>query len=110
MFANHGNILFCYYLCHLAKQNMQQKIIDIISQTLGITSRQVGNTIVLLEEGASVPFISRYRKERTGSLDEVQVLRIKELNEKYIELEKRKEGILKTIEEQKEPKCTEPAF
>jgi len=102
MFANHGNILFCYYLCHLAKQNMQQKIIDIISQTLGITSRQVGNTIVLLQEGASVPFISRYRKERTGSLDEVQVLRIKELNEKYIELEKRKESILKTIEEQEQ--------
>jgi len=81
---------------------MQQKIITIISQNLGITNRQVENTIVLLKEGATVPFISRYRKERTGSLDEVQVLRIKELNEKYNELEKRKESILKTIEEQEQ--------
>lgn len=79
---------------------MQQKIIDNISQNLGIKTRQVENTITLLTDGATVPFISRYRKERTGSLDEVQVLQIKEQNEKYNELEKRKETILKTIEEQ----------
>lgn len=79
---------------------MSTKIIDIISQNLGIKENQVSNTISLLNEGATVPFISRYRKERTGSLDEVQVLNIKELNEKYTELEKRKETVLKTIEEQ----------
>jgi uncharacterized protein len=79
---------------------MRTKIIDIISQNLGIKETQVSNTISLLNEGATVPFISRYRKERTGSLDEVQVLNIKELNEKYTELEKRKETVLKTIEEQ----------
>ena len=79
---------------------MNNKITEIISQNLGIKSTQVINTILLLNEGATVPFISRYRKERTGSLDEVQVLQIKELNEKYTELEKRKETVLKTIDEQ----------
>lgn len=79
---------------------MNSKIIDIIAQALGIRTGQVSNTIALLEEGATVPFISRYRKERTGSLDEVQVLNIKEQHEKYTELEKRKETVLKTIGEQ----------
>ena len=79
---------------------MNEKITQIISQNLGVRENQVSNTIALLNEGATVPFISRYRKERTGSLDEVQVLQIKELNEKFTELEKRKETVLKTIEEQ----------
>lgn len=79
---------------------MQQTIIEIIAQNLGVRNNQVNNTIALLDEGATVPFISRYRKERTGSLDEVQVLAIKEQNEKFKELEKRKETILKTIDEQ----------
>lgn len=78
---------------------MNIKITQIISQNLGVRENQVLNTIILLNEDATVPFISRYRKERTGSLDEVQVLQIKELNEKYTELEKRKETVLKTIEE-----------
>ena len=81
---------------------MQQTIIDIISQNLGLRNKQVENTITLISEGATVPFISRYRKERTGSLNEVQVLQIKEQSEKYNELEKRKETILKTIEEQEQ--------
>ena len=79
---------------------MNTKITEIISQNLGIKSTQVVNTVNLIEGGATIPFISRYRKERTGSLDEVQVLQIKELNEKFTELEKRKETVLKTIEEQ----------
>jgi uncharacterized protein len=81
---------------------MNSKIIEIIAQTLGIRTGQVSNTIALLDEGATVPFISRYRKERTGSLDEVQVLNIKEQHEKFTELEKRKETILKTIVEQEQ--------
>ena len=79
---------------------MNSKIIEIIAHALGIRTGQVSNTITLLDEGATVPFISRYRKERTGSLDEVQVLNIKEQHEKYAELGKRKETILKTIGEQ----------
>ena len=79
---------------------MNIKVTEIIAQNLGIKSFQVLNAIYLLNEGATVPFISRYRKERTGSLDEVQIAQIKEQNEKFTELEKRKETVLKTIEEQ----------
>lgn len=79
---------------------MNPKIIERVAQQIGIKNNQVKNTLELLGEGATVPFISRYRKERTGSLDEVQVLQIKELGEKFTELEKRKETVLKTIEEQ----------
>ncbi len=81
---------------------MNNKIIEIIAQNLGIKPHQVSSTINLLNEGATVPFISRYRKERTGSLDEVQIQQIKEQNEKFVELEKRKETILKTISEQEQ--------
>ncbi len=79
---------------------MNPKITELIAQQVGVKNHQVKNTIELLGEGATVPFISRYRKERTGSLDEVQVLQIKELSEKFTELEKRRETVLKTIEEQ----------
>ncbi len=79
---------------------MNKTILSIIAQNLNIEESQVSSTINLFNEGATVPFISRYRKERTGSLDEVQVLQIKELNEKFSELEKRKETVLKTIDEQ----------
>ncbi len=81
---------------------MQKNIIEIISQNLGLKTIQVSKTIELLNEGATVPFISRYRKERTGSLDEVQIQQIKDQNDKFVELEKRKETILKTIDEQKQ--------
>jgi uncharacterized protein len=79
---------------------MNPKITELIAQQLGVKNHQVKNTLELLNEGATVPFISRYRKERTGSLDEVQVLQINELGEKFTELEKRKVTVLKTIEEQ----------
>ena len=88
------------YLCDSRKRNMQNKTIDLIARNLELNNSQVLNTINLLNEGATVPFISRYRKERTGSLDEVQVLQIKEQNDKYTELAKRKETILRTIDEQ----------
>ncbi|MDP4203398.1 MAG: Tex family protein [Bacteroidota bacterium] len=72
----------------------------IISGELQLREQQVKNTIDLLEEGATIPFISRYRKERTGSLDEVQIAAIKERYEKLCELEKRKQTVLNSIEEQ----------
>ena len=71
-----------------------------ISSELGITAQQVRATSALLEEGATVPFISRYRKEATGSLDEVQVAAIRDRLEQLKELDKRREAILKSIEEQ----------
>ena len=71
-----------------------------IATALNIAVRQVENTLSLLEGGATIPFISRYRKEATGGLDEVQIGEIKERYDKLCEMAKRKETILKTIEEQ----------
>jgi len=79
---------------------MDQKIVKLISQRIGIQDIQVYNTVTLLDEGATVPFISRYRKERTGSLDEVQIEAIKDEKERIEELLKRKETIFKSIQEQ----------
>ena len=72
----------------------------IIAQRLGLSLEQVDNTLALLDAGCTIPFIARYRKERTGNLNEVQIAQISELYEKLQELEKRKETILKTIGEQ----------
>ena len=69
------------------------------ADSLQITENQVRKTIALLEEGATIPFISRYRKEMTGSLDEVQIAQIRDLMEAFIELEKRREAILKSLKE-----------
>lgn len=72
----------------------------IISEALGIRTNQVSNTLSLLAEGATVPFISRYRKERTGGLDELQIGDIESMSAKLTEIDARKQTILKTIEEQ----------
>ena len=71
-----------------------------IATALNVAVRQVENTLSLLNGGATIPFISRYRKEATGGLDEVQIGEIKERYDKLTEIAKRKETILKTIEEQ----------
>lgn len=71
-----------------------------ISEALNLAERGIDNTLQLLDEGCTIPFISRYRKERTGGLDEVQITSISELNDKLKEIEKRKETIIKTITEQ----------
>ncbi|WP_217605238.1 Tex family protein [Chitinophaga sp. GbtcB8] len=79
---------------------MNTKHIALISAELGIAARQAENTMNLLAEGATVPFISRYRKEVTGSLDEVQIARIEDLKKRYQEVDDRREFIIKTITEQ----------
>ncbi len=79
---------------------MNANFIQYIAGQLSLRTNQVENTVRLLEEGATVPFISRYRKEMTGSMDEVQIGAAKDLKEKLEELEKRKQTILKTIGEQ----------
>jgi uncharacterized protein len=68
-----------------------------IAAALAISENQVRKTIALLDEGATIPFISRYRKEMTGSLDEVQVAKIRDMRDQYLELEKRREAILKSL-------------
>ena len=71
-----------------------------ISHSLSFPLKSVSAVLTLLDEGCTIPFISRYRKERTGNLDEVQITNISELNDRLKELGKRKETILKTIREQ----------
>lgn len=73
---------------------------SIIAHALQIDGRRVANTLELLVGGATIPFISRYRKEATGGLDEVQIEQIKQMHERLSEVAKRKETILNTIEEQ----------
>lgn len=73
---------------------------DRIAQELSISSRQVTATVSLLDEGATVPFISRYRKEVTGSLDDLQVAGIRDRIQQLRDLDARREAILKSIKEQ----------
>ena len=73
---------------------------QLIAKDLQLPERGVDNTLELLEQGCTIPFISRYRKERTGGLNEVQIAQISQLNDNYKTVSKRKETILKTIEEQ----------
>lgn len=72
----------------------------IISNELSITQKQVSTTVALLDEGATIPFISRYRKEMTGSLDEVQITAIRDRIQQLRDLDKRREAVLKSIQEQ----------
>ncbi|WP_372640938.1 Tex family protein [Ancylomarina sp.] len=74
--------------------------INSIAKSLGIQASQVKNTVELLDEGATMPFIARYRKERTGSLDEVQIGDIKDELTRLKELDKRRESITDAIEKQ----------
>ena len=69
----------------------------LIAQQLNLQERAVDNTLVLLDEGCTIPFISRYRKERTGGLDEVQIAAISNQYERFKEIQKRKETVIKTI-------------
>lgn len=79
---------------------MNKQHLEIITDKLAISTKQIENTARLLEEGATVPFVSRYRKEATGSLDEVQITAIKEQLTKLKEVDKRKESIINSIEKQ----------
>src|SRR5512147_1142330 len=78
---------------------MEEKHILKIAGELGLKAQQVQATAELIGEGATVPFISRYRKEATGSLDEVQITNIRDRLDQLAELDKRREAILKSLEE-----------
>lgn len=71
-----------------------------IGKALGLSERSVCNTLQLIDEGCTIPFISRYRKERTGGLDEVQITAISHAYDKLKEISKRKDTVVKTITEQ----------
>lgn len=74
--------------------------IEFLSKSLNLSTKQISGTVSLLDEGATIPFIARYRKEKTGSLDETQIERIKNDLVRFREVEKRKITILSTIQEQ----------
>ncbi|HJF71777.1 MAG TPA: RNA-binding transcriptional accessory protein, partial [Butyricimonas virosa] len=74
--------------------------VTFVTQKSGFESRYIKNLLGLLDEGATIPFISRYRKEMTGSMDEVQVGQVREIYEQFRELEKRKKTVLESIEQQ----------
>ncbi len=82
------------------KEMSMNAFTDMISRELSLSAKSVENTLQLLEEGCTIPFISRYRKERTGGLDEVQIAAISDKNDKMKEMAKRKETIITTIEAQ----------
>lgn len=84
----------------MSKDNIPVIFISLIAQLLQLSEKNVHHTLQLLVEGSTIPFISRYRKEMTGGLDEVQIAAIDDQFEKLKEIAKRKETILKTIEEQ----------
>ena len=81
---------------------MEQKdtIARLIAEALSLNKEQVAATLTLLDEGCTIPFISRYRKERTGALDEVQIAAINDENERLKDIAHRKETVVKTISEQ----------
>ena len=74
--------------------------VTFVTQKSGFESKYIKNLLGLLDEGATIPFISRYRKEMTGSMDEVQVGQVREIYEQFKELEKRKKTVLESIEQQ----------
>ena len=78
---------------------MEKIFITLIAQRLGLQEKNVAGTLSLLEEGCTIPFISRYRKERTGGMDEVQIAAMSEQLERLKEIAKRKETVVKTITE-----------
>ena len=78
----------------------QDMYAGVITEKLSLKEYQVRNTLKLLNEGATIPFISRYRKEATGSLDELQIAEIQQQNKRLNELDERRETILKSIDEQ----------
>ena len=80
---------------------MIEKHIVKITQELKLQPRQVAATAILIEEGATVPFIARYRKEKTGELDEVQITAIRDRLEQLEELDKRRDTIVASLEERK---------
>ncbi|MFA8450699.1 MAG: Tex family protein [Bacteroidales bacterium] len=79
---------------------MEEKNIKRLTLELGLKDWQVKNVLNLFEEGATIPFIARYRKERSGQLDEVEIAQIRESHARLLELEKRRTYVLETIEEQ----------
>jgi len=96
----HGIPSLFIFVAESNSKYMPQAYEHRIAALLGLNSRPVANTLQLLDGGATVPFIARYRKEATGGLDEVQITAVRDTYQKLQELDKRREAILKSIGEQ----------
>jgi uncharacterized protein len=81
--------------------NINVAHVERVAKELGLRAIQVGATAKLFADGATVPFIARYRKEATGSMDEVQILNVKERMEQLVALDDRRGAIVKSLEERK---------
>lgn len=93
--------MFFVLLARIIKRtDMTQEFYNMIAASLDLSEKQIRHTLTLLSEGATIPFISRYRKEATGGLDEVQIEAVKTYYDKLNETAKRKETIANTIWEQ----------
>jgi uncharacterized protein len=84
----------------MSDTNKNNKYQSLISENLNIETWKVSNTLDLIAEGATIPFISRYRKEATGGLDETLIREIQNLYDRFIEIDKRRDSVLRTISEQ----------
>jgi uncharacterized protein len=84
----------------LSKTTSKMNLLQFIQHSTGFPEKSIANTVQLLQDGATVPFIARYRKEMTGVLDEVQISTIRDLAKKHEEIEARQKAICKAIEEQ----------
>ena len=93
-------LFFCKKVSTLAIQKFKMNTTSYIKQTLNISEKSINATLELLAEDCTIPFISRYRKDKTGNLDEIQIEQISKFNKQFEEIVKRKETILKSIEEQ----------
>ena len=80
--------------------NCKMQLLNFIQTKINLPIKGIENTIQLINEDCTIPFISRYRKERTGNLDEVQIADIAKFKDQFEDLEKRKGAILKSLEEQ----------
>ena len=78
---------------------MKELYVDRIADIMSIKSWQVENCVEMFADGDTIPFISRYRKEKTGGMDDAQVAELKHYIDVFNEMEKRKETVLKTISE-----------
>ena len=99
MFINIWHV-FLFFVLSSLENSIIMVLINIIAKELGLAPDKIKNTVELLEGGATVPFISRYRKEATGSLDEVAVGEIKDMHARLVALVQRKATVIATIEEQ----------
>lgn len=97
IYTDHRIFLKSQYFSRL---NFKMNATHYIQQSLNISEKSISSTLQLLAEDCTIPFIARYRKDKTGNLDETQIEQILKINKQFEEIVKRKESILKSIDEQ----------